>query len=82
MYVTAIIDICSKYIVGWSVYMMDATLVVDTLKHAVNQHGALSISTPTKDLNLISMNRLYILNNQKRLKYPSMEKIEPRIIHK
>jgi putative transposase len=41
MYLTAIIDIYSKYIVGWSVSdTMDATWVVDTRKEAVKQHGA------------------------------------------
>ena len=41
MYLTAIIDIYSKYIVGWSISnTMDATWVVDTLKQAVKQHGA------------------------------------------
>lgn len=41
MYLTAIIDIYSKFIVGWSVSnTMDATWVVDTLKQAIKQHGA------------------------------------------
>ena len=38
MYLTAIIDTYSKYIVGWSISnTMDATWVVDTLNQAVKQ---------------------------------------------
>ena len=41
MYLPAIIDIYSKYIVGWSISnTMVAMWVVDTLKQAVKQYGA------------------------------------------
>jgi putative transposase len=41
MYLFAIIDIYSKFIVGWSISnTMDASWVVETLKEAVHQHGA------------------------------------------
>lgn len=40
MYLTAIIDIYSRFIVGWSISnTMEATWVVETLKNAVEVHG-------------------------------------------
>lgn len=40
MYLVAIIDLKSRYIVGWSVSnSMEATWVVDTLRTAIKQHG-------------------------------------------
>jgi putative transposase len=40
MYLVAIMDLYSRYIVGWSLSnTMEAEWVVDTLKEAINQHG-------------------------------------------
>lgn len=44
MYLTAIIDLYSRYIVGWSLSnSMEAQWVKSTVKEAVRQHGKLNI---------------------------------------
>ena len=54
LYLVAIIDLYSRYIVGWSLSnTMEAEWCRQTLEEAINRHGKPEISIPTKEASLL-----------------------------